>query len=346
MSAHPHIEEHPEFRSDVPANDKDSIYSQVDQSSHNTPRAAPVSPSSRTTRQGACADSDQQSIWDMSFEEAFSCFVDNDSDNEDDDEDLCSLVDSSSGDEGSDSSEEDDEDNDHDDEAEVEGQKMDEDAHDRSIFDPPNSSQQVSPTPPPGLTPPIVLKFAEAIEPPKTLERATPFYPWELRLKKEDDDKDDKPIYHSKAHLSTNEEALLIDPGAYDNLTGSEWAERQGAIAVEHGHEPSYYDLPKVMRAQGVGKEAQETTKVVRMPGQLENGQSLQYTAPVIPRWGEPALCGLKSLAANDAIMDCRTPEQKLYLGADTKNRPGTWNYNFATLSGHVWTPDAANFKV
>ena len=195
--------------------------------------------------------------------------------------------------------------------------------------------------PPLGLTRRVVLTLADRIEPPKSLGQATLFYPSESRSKK-DDDKDDTPMYHSKAHLPTNDEGLLIDPGAFDNLVGDAWVERQGTIAKEHGFEPSFYDLPKVMRVQGVGKEAQETTKAVRMPGQLETGQSLQYTAPVIPRWGGPALCGLKSLAANDAIMDCRTPEQKLYLGADTKIVPGpgtTTLQLYPAMSGHLMLP-------
>ena len=158
----------------------------------------------------------------------------------------------------------------------------------------------------------------------------------------ESSQKDDTTTYHSKAHLPSNDEGLLIDPGAFDNLTGSEWAERQGALAREHGREPRYYNLPKALRVQGVGKEAQETTLAVQMPGQLEMGQSIDFTAPVIPGWGGPALCGLKSLAANSAIMDCRPSEQKLYLGPNTKIVPGpgtTALQLYEARSGHLMLP-------
>ena len=82
------------------------------------------------------------------------------------------------------------------------------------------------------------------------------YLPWELL----DSDTDDGPqtrtahAYHSKAHLPDERESLLIDPGAFDNLTSSAWVKRQAAIAEKHGYKVDYYDLGRTVKVAGVGK--------------------------------------------------------------------------------------------
>jgi len=149
--------------------------------------------------------------------------------------------------------------------------------------------------------------------------------------------------YHSKAHLADpDDEALLVDTGAFGSLTGDKWVERQHRLAVEAGYTPVYSPMPKPINVHGVGKTPQLVKDQVLMPGQLENGNFLHYKTPMVPNSEIPALFGITSMEQNDVIIDTRTCERKMYFGKTTTITPGPDTQTlqlYPAESGHLMLP-------
>lgn len=124
--------------------------------------------------------------------------------------------------------------------------------------------------------------------------------------------------YHSMTRLSHGREGLLVDPGAYDNLQGEHWLQRQVLRAQRAGvPDPvTYKNLIRPLGVEGVGNGTQTATQEATVTGviQMPDGQTLptKYTAPVIPDSEIPALLGLKSLKEKRAILDL--VNNRLYL--------------------------------
>ena len=157
-----------------------------------------------------------------------------------------------------------------------------------------------------------------------------------------DTDSSEQAVYHSRAHLPTDDEAVLVDTGAWDNLAGSEWVKRQTAHARAAGYEPQSAPLDRPMDVQGVGKGAQQVTDCIHMPGRLENGQDMTYSAPVVPDSQLPALWGYRSMQALDTVIDCRKGQQKVYMGPDVQIIPGPKTMvvpMHPAESGHLMVP-------
>ena len=66
---------------------------------------------------------------------------------------------------------------------------------------------------------------------------------------------------HVRAHLPSEQEALLVDTGARKNLTGDAWVQRVKSIAERYGLEINYKSLKESMKVQGVGKHSQRVTE-------------------------------------------------------------------------------------
>ena len=133
---------------------------------------------------------------------------------------------------------------------------------------------------------------------------------------------------------------LLIQ--AWDNLTGEEWDTRTSTLSHQHGNQPIHRPLNKPINVQGVGTSSQQATQSTTIPGQLENGARMTYSAPVIPRSGIPALLGLKSMETLGTVLDMRNNERKMYIGSDTKIVPGpntTVLQLYKANSGHLMLP-------
>lgn len=115
--------------------------------------------------------------------------------------------------------------------------------------------------------------------------------------------------YHERTRLGPCREGLLIDPGAYDNLVGERWVERQGALAQQRGRgNVTRRRMERELGVEGVGKEAQTASEQAVIPGVIRDitghSQEATYTAPVLPDSEVPALLGLRSLQARRAILD------------------------------------------
>jgi len=148
--------------------------------------------------------------------------------------------------------------------------------------------------------------------------------------------------YHVAARLADQREGLLVDTGAFDNLTGSAWVARIAAVAHRHGRRIQTTRMQEAMRVRGVGKSAQEVVEQIQAPGMLENGKDINFKTPVVPNSDIPALLGIKSLENLEAIVDCRRNHRKLYLGTDTTIQAASSTTTlqlYPAMSGHLMLP-------
>ena len=141
-------------------------------------------------------------------------------------------------------------------------------------------------------------------------------------------------------------ECLLIDPGAYDNLVGDRWVERQGALARRALLEPSQRVMDQSIGVEGVGSNAQIAREETTMPGAAKDERGkvhqISYKAPVVPDSDIPALWGKRSLKHNRAVVDMIN--SKLYLCGPGRVQftppPGTLTFNLEdSKSGHLLLP-------
>ena len=138
-------------------------------------------------------------------------------------------------------------------------------------------------------------------------------FPWMLV-----DDTQEQAAYnvHLRTRLPSGRIGLLVDPGAYDNLCGSKWAESITAAAQAYNLHPNMFTLSKAIGVEGVGKEAQAVTQGISAPVAMDSDASIStYTAPCVKDSYLPALLGLKTLEAREGVLDTRVKERKLYMG-------------------------------
>ena len=112
--------------------------------------------------------------------------------------------------------------------------------------------------------------------------------------------------FHTRVRLTGNREGLLVDLGAHDNLTGSEWVDRVGAWLHKHhpGERVQTSKLGRSISIEGVGTNPDRCENAVRVPLHMADGEAATFDAPVIPNSSVPALLGMRSLAAKRAVVD------------------------------------------
>ena len=144
--------------------------------------------------------------------------------------------------------------------------------------------------------------------------------------------------YHSNGRVG-----LLVDPGSYGNLVGSEWLTEasKGLSQV-----PQLTARQTPLHVGGVGKGAQMCHDDCKVPisltrhdGSVAGGT---FTSPVVANSGCPALLGLKALADNRAILDLG--KRQLHFlgeGEPTLVLPsGSETFQLeSALSGHLLLP-------
>jgi len=159
-------------------------------------------------------------------------------------------------------------------------------------------------------------------------------------------EKDTREVYLKSTRLDGPGEALLIDLGAYDNLTGDEWAKRAGQVAEQAGENVKTEELSTSIGVEGVGSGAQRATELLKLPGAFKTSDGRRhrviFEAPIIPNSDVPALWGHKSLARNRAVID--TVNRKIYLCGEGNIKftppPGTLTCDMIlSTSGHLLLP-------
>ena len=106
--------------------------------------------------------------------------------------------------------------------------------------------------------------------------------------------------------LSNGREALLLDIGSVDNLTGGNFMRRQSAKMIQENYPPhAPHKLDIVKRIGGVGHGTQECEQVGTVWGVLEDGETITYAAPVIEGSGAecPPLLGLGTMQQRNSII-------------------------------------------
>ena len=140
-------------------------------------------------------------------------------------------------------------------------------------------------------------------------------------------------------------EGLLVDPGSPDNLVGSGWSKRLQALMTAAGGPPAKYE-PHFLEVGGVGQGAMQAhskvTHNIVCPTIGGPPVAATFTAPEIESEKVPALLGLKTLTAMNAIMDMGT--NRLIVpgpgGVKMVTSPGTVVYPLEpTHSGHLLLP-------
>jgi hypothetical protein len=152
----------------------------------------------------------------------------------------------------------------------------------------------------------------------------------------------DTPVYHSKVRIK-GMEALVLDIGAFHNLSGSEWMARQAAEARAAGAGSLVKTaLQNAIEVEGVGNGSQSVTHSESVPICLEDGSTGDYEAATLPNSQVPGLLGLNSLRRKRGLID--TFNNKLYTigpgGYTLKVSPGSKVHELHDApSGHLLLP-------
>ena len=147
--------------------------------------------------------------------------------------------------------------------------------------------------------------------------------------------------FHQRTRLSEEEEGLLVDVGAIDNLCGSDWMARQGSLATRAGRANPTTRKIREIRVEGVGKDSQSACVATQVPVALPDGREGFYEAPIV-EGPLPALWGLRSMREQRVVIDVYN--RKLYMmgpgGYKIQVSPATSTYNLQEAkSGHLLLP-------
>ena len=146
--------------------------------------------------------------------------------------------------------------------------------------------------------------------------------------------------------LAEDEEGLLIDPGAFDNLVGEYWLERVAQLAKRHGKKVSLGPLSRPISVEGVGEKSSVAQREAIVPGTVVDETSVahtcEYRAPVVEASPIPALLGNRSLHNLRAILDMVNDRLYLCGDGDVQFTPPPGSHVFKlrpSRSGHLLLP-------
>ena len=150
----------------------------------------------------------------------------------------------------------------------------------------------------------------------------------------------------SSTRLGDGEEGLMVDTGAYDNLCGSEWADRVAVILNQYNLKVLTSPLERAVTVEGVGKVASVARTLGKFPGALKDKDGVVrrvlFESPIVPQSGIPALWGRRSLAAHRAVIDIISNTIVLCGPGDWQGGPppGSWVLPLKlSMSGHLFVP-------
>ena len=145
--------------------------------------------------------------------------------------------------------------------------------------------------------------------------------------------------------LVASQDSDLVDPGAYTNLAGAEWAVKQAQLARSAGRQSYKTRMPQAMSIKGVGNGTQSCTDVSSIPISIprtidpsrpEETSTMEFTfqAPTVEGGGSalPALLGLKSLTSKNAILE-------MSEGCEYLTFPGPGLYKIDCAPGAIHIP-------
>lgn len=149
-------------------------------------------------------------------------------------------------------------------------------------------------------------------------------------------------VFHATVRLPGKvREGLLVDCGALDNLSGEEWAARVESQATRAG-QGSTWTAIDTLSVEGVGSGESHINSKVVLPIKLQNGDQSTFTTNIVSKSPIPGLLGLRSLVANQALID--TYNRRLIYpgpgGYKLQLSPGSRSMPLETaMSGHLLLP-------
>ena len=171
----------------------------------------------------------------------------------------------------------------------------------------------------------------EGTEPAANTERPTEFYP----IGRSTSD----GAYLVKTQLPDGRMAIIVDPGAWTNLCGGKWARECAHRAHRHNREPKQEKLARPLEVAGVGRGTQTAIWATKMPIAVVNkeGNYVEQIFEVPTLEGEdgadvPALLGLRSMRAKDAVLEMASGQECLTF-------PGPGGYKIEWSPGTVQLP-------
>ena len=152
--------------------------------------------------------------------------------------------------------------------------------------------------------------------------------------------------YISNTELTDGRQALLVDPGSYNNLSGAPWSRRTAILAGRNGFKATQKRRGRPLQVSGVGKDAQTCSYDCNLPIALKTidnrGIPATFVTPTVDDHALPALLGLKTLMEQRAIMDFANLHLAFQGPGDSKIDycPGTDVFQmFQAPSGHLMLP-------
>ena len=106
------------------------------------------------------------------------------------------------------------------------------------------------------------------------------------------------------AQLSGDREGIMVDTGAYGNISGDKWIERTSKLMALHELSIKFTDLANPIRIEGVGAGGVTAKREAQCPIMV-NGFLGYYKTPVVPDSDLPAILGFDQMDKQKAIVDC-----------------------------------------
>ena len=145
-----------------------------------------------------------------------------------------------------------------------------------------------------------------------------------------------------------NQEGLLVDPGAKDNLAGSAWMLRQAALAEKNGeHGLRRKQLTNQLSVEGVGQKSQECKDEGHVAICLSDGSRGDYVAPILEDSEVPALLGNRVLREKRGLLDCHNG-RLIFVGPggySLRLSPGSRHYELEDSPSQHWLLPCTEWK-
>ena len=157
--------------------------------------------------------------------------------------------------------------------------------------------------------------------------------------------------YHASTQLPDGQLSILVDVGAWTNLTGKKIARAMAETAIKAGHTPAQWRMATPLQIAGVGSGTQNCDWEARLPkciADSENGSECvhHFETPTVEGAGEdlPALLGLRSISSKQGVLETAPGKERLSFpgpgGYEISWSPGTEHFDLKSApSGHLVIP-------
>jgi hypothetical protein len=157
--------------------------------------------------------------------------------------------------------------------------------------------------------------------------------------------------WHARTRLPGDRNGLLVDVGAFGNLSGNSWVRRQALAAAQAGYPSTQTPMEKPLVVQGIGGDAPACRYQCQLPIALTDTEGHTtvdtFETPVLEGPGGSdnevaGLLGLQSLRAQRGIID--TWNRLLHFpgpgGVQITLPPGSRSFQLEDApSGHMMLP-------